>query len=165
MRNYYRCQDDKWIAQNQPPGEERWQTVCQLLGHPELIQNPRYDSRLKRLANSTELVNIFDKAFATKPRDEWIRIFNEKKLVACAVNTTMEAINDIQMTANDYIVDFEHPDLGPVRIPGFPIHFSKAEVNNTMLAPKLGQHTDSVLKEIGGYSDAEITGFRNDKII
>jgi len=165
MRNYHRCLDDKWIAQNQSPGEESWQAVCQLLGHPELIQNPRYNSRLKRMENSTELVTIFDKAFATKPRDEWIRIFREKKLVMCAVNTTAEAINDPQMIANDYIVDFEHPDLGPVRIPGFPIHFSKAGVNNTILAPKLGQHTDIVLKEIGGYSDAEITGFRNDKVI
>ena len=114
MRNYYRCQDDKWIAHNQPPGEEKWQTVYQLLGYPELIQNPRYNSRLKRIENSTELVAIFDKAFATKTRDEWIRIFNEKNLVACAVNTTTEAINDPQMIANDYIVDFEHSVAGLV---------------------------------------------------
>jgi crotonobetainyl-CoA:carnitine CoA-transferase CaiB-like acyl-CoA transferase len=165
LRNLYRCQDDKWIVQCQPAGEERWQAVCQVLGHPELSENPRYNTRQKRIDNSKELVPIFNKAFLAKPRDEWLRIFREKKLVMCAVNTTAEAINDSQMIENDYIVDFEHPDMGHVRIPGFPIHFSEAEVNNTIIAPKLGQHTDSVLREIGGYSDAEITRFRNDKVI
>lgn len=165
LRNYYRCQDAKWIVQTQPPGGERWQTVCQLLGHPELAEDPRFDSRHKRIENSKELVPVFNEAFATKPRDEWLRIFRDKKLVMCAVNTTMEAINDPQMIANDYIVDFDHPELRHVRIPGFPIHFSEAEVNNTITSPKLGEHTDSVLKEIGGYSDEDIARFKKDKII
>ena len=77
----------------------------------------------------------------------------------------MEAINDSQMIENDYIVDFEHPHMGHIRIPAFPIHFSQAEVNNTLIAPKLGEHTDSVPKEIGGYSDKEIAQFREDKVV
>jgi crotonobetainyl-CoA:carnitine CoA-transferase CaiB-like acyl-CoA transferase len=117
------------------------------------------------MKNSKELVPIFNRAFATKPREEWLRMFREKKLVMCAVNTTTEAINDPQMIENDYIVDFEHPNMGHVRIPGFPIHFSDAEVNNTIIAPKLGQHTDTVLKQLGGYSDEDIARFRKDKVI
>jgi len=165
LRNYYKCQDGKWVVQNQPPGEENWRKACELIGHPELVHNPRFNTRHKRIDNSRELVPIFNKAFATKPRDEWLRLFAEKKLVLCAVNTSTEAVNDPQMIENDYIVDFEHPDLGQIRIPGFPIHFSQAEVNNTLITPKLGEHTDSVLKEIGGYSDEDIAKFREDKII
>jgi len=165
LRNYYRCQDGKWIIQNQPPGEEKWQTVCQLLGYPELAKDPRFNSRHRRIKNSKELVLIFNRAFATKPREEWLRMFREKKLVMCAVNTTMEAINDPQMIENDYIVDFEHPNMGHVRIPGFPIHFSEAEVSNTIIVPKLGEHTDTVLKQIGGYSDEDIARLRKDKVI
>jgi crotonobetainyl-CoA:carnitine CoA-transferase CaiB-like acyl-CoA transferase len=77
----------------------------------------------------------------------------------------MEAINDPQMIENDYIVDFEHPEFGHIRIPGFPIHFSQAKVNNTLVSPKLGEHTDSVLKEIGGYSDEDIARFREKAVI
>jgi crotonobetainyl-CoA:carnitine CoA-transferase CaiB-like acyl-CoA transferase len=69
------------------------------------------------------------------------------------------------MMENDYIVGFEHPNMGHMRIPGFPIHFSQAEINNTVLAPELGTHTESVLKEIGGYSDKEIARFREKNII
>lgn len=165
LRNYYRCRDGKWVVQNQPPGEEKWRTVCQLVGHPELVEDARFNNRHKRIKNSRELVSIFNKAFATKSRKEWLQLFREKKLVMCAVNTTTEAINDPQMIENDYIVDFEHPDMGRIRIPGFPIHFSRAEVTNTMIAPKLGQHTDTVLKELAGYSDVDIARLRKDKVI
>jgi crotonobetainyl-CoA:carnitine CoA-transferase CaiB-like acyl-CoA transferase len=165
LRNYYQCQDGKWVVSNQPPGEEHWHTVCQLLGQPELPGDPRFNSRDKRIEKSRELVSIFNTAFATKTRNEWLRLFNERNLVLSAVNTTTEAINDPQMKANDYIVDFEHPHMGHIRIPGFPIHFSQAEVNNNLIAPRLGEHTDSVLKELGAYSGVEIARFRAEKII
>jgi crotonobetainyl-CoA:carnitine CoA-transferase CaiB-like acyl-CoA transferase len=165
LRNYYKCQDDKWIIQTQPPGEDRWQALCKILGYPELVNDPRFNNRHNRIKNSKQLVPIFNRAFATKPREEWLRIFNEEKLVICAVNTTMEAINDPQMSENGYIVDFEHPNLGHLKIPGFPIHFSNAEINNTIIAPKLGQDTDAVLKRVGGYSDRDIARFRTDKVI
>jgi len=165
LRNYYQCKDGKWVVHTQVLGEGKWEEVCELLGHPELAKDPRFDSREKRLDNSRELVAIFNKAFLKKPRDEWMRLFAEKDLVMSPVNTTMEALNDPQMTENEYVVDFDHPEMGKIKIPGFPIHFSQADINNNLLAPRLGEHTDSVLKEVGGYSDEEIARFRKDKII
>ena len=165
LRNYYQCQDGKWIVQTQPPSVEIWKEVCQVLGHPELVDDPRFESEPKRLQESKELVAIFNKAFATKPRDEWLRLFAQKNLIICAINTFTEAINDPQIIENDYIVDFEHPKMGHMRMPGFPIHFSQAQVNNNLQAPDLGEHTESVLKEIGGYSDKEIARFRENNVI
>jgi crotonobetainyl-CoA:carnitine CoA-transferase CaiB-like acyl-CoA transferase len=165
MRNYYKCQDGKWIINTQVAHQDKWGIVCELLGAPELSEDSRYDTREKRLANSNELVTIFNKAFLKKPRDEWVRLFAEKDLILCSVNTQMEAVDDPQMTANDYIVDYDHPELGKIRIPGFPIHFSHAEINNNLLAPRLGEHTDIVLKEIGGFSKEEIARFRDEGTI
>ena len=165
LRNYYQCQDGKWIVETQSPGVESWKTLCNVIGCHELIDDPRFNSEVKRQEDSREVVAIFKKAFASKPRDEWLRIFAENNLIICAVNTSTEATNDPQMRENDYIVDFVHPTLGPMRIPGFPIHFSQAEVNNNLVAPKLGEHTDSVLKEIGGYNDEDIAQFREVGVI
>jgi crotonobetainyl-CoA:carnitine CoA-transferase CaiB-like acyl-CoA transferase len=166
LRNYYQCQDGKWLILTQRQiREEDWHMVCWFLGCPELEHVPRFCTRDNRMENSKELVSIFNKIFAGKPRDEWLRLANESKLVICAVNTTPDAINDPQMIENNYIVDFDHPDMGKIRIPGFPIHFSEAQVNNNLIAPKLGEHTYDVLKEIGGYSDEEIARFRKDKVI
>jgi len=55
--------------------------------------------------------------------------------------------------------------MGHLRIPGFLIHFSQAEINNNFLAPKLGEHTYNVLKEVVGYSDDKIEGLRQIRII
>lgn len=165
LRNYYECKDGNWLVLTDNPSFENWPDICKLLGHPELAENPGFDTREKRMGSSEELVTIFNKAFLEKPRDEWLRLFAEKNVVMCAVNTTMEAIKDPQMTANNYIVDFDHPELGRIKIPGFPIEFSRAEINNNLLAPKFGEHTDDVLKEICGYSDEEISRFRREEII
>ena len=165
LRNYYCCQDGKWLIQTQPPGEERWKKECSVLGHPELADDPRYDSREKRMARSWELVPIFNKAFATKPRDEWLRLFNEADLIGQPVNTCMEAVRDPQLLENDYIVDFDHPELGQIGIPILPIHFSEAEVRRDLIVPKLGEHTDEVLRELGGYSDEEIAKFKEGKVL
>jgi formyl-CoA transferase len=165
LRNYYQCKDGKWVIQNQPPGDKYWESMCHILGHPELLQDPKYNSRDKRIDNSRDLVAIFNRAFLKKTRDEWLQLFAEKDMVMCAVNTTMEALEDPQMSENDYIVDFDHPDIGTIKIPGFPIRFSQTEINNNLLAPRLGEHTDTILKEINGYSDEEIARLRKDKII
>jgi crotonobetainyl-CoA:carnitine CoA-transferase CaiB-like acyl-CoA transferase len=165
LRNYYCCQDGNWVIQTQPPGEERWGKTCRVLGRPELAEDQRFNSRDKRMEHSRELVSIFNKAFATRPRDEWLRLFREADLIICPINTALEAIDSPQLIENDYVVDFDHPEIGEIRIPGFPIHFSRAEVNKDLVAPKLGEHTEEVLREIGGYSDKEIARFREGKII
>ncbi|MDY6882047.1 MAG: CoA transferase [Desulfatiglans sp.] len=165
LRNYYRCEDDQWIILTDTPNSDHWETICEILGYSEMTQDTRFDSREKRLENSRELVAHFDRAFSEKPRDEWLRLFREKNIIVCAVNTTMDVINDPQMEANDYIVDYDHPELGKIRIPGFPIRFSQAELKNNIVGPKLGEHTENVLKEIGGYGDEDIEAFKKKKLL
>ncbi len=164
LRNFYRCSDDKWIAQTQRAGDTDWPEVCGIMGLPELTKDSRFDTQAKRLENSRELVAIFNEVFATKTRDEWMRLFSERGLIMCPVNTATEAINDPQMIENDYVVNYNHPRFGQIRIPGFPIHFSNSEIDYSMEAPKLGEHTDSILKEIG-YNDIDINNFRETGVI
>ena len=165
LRNYYQCQDGNWIVLTQPPSESGWEEACNILGLPDLVSDPRFNSERKRMDNSRELVSIFSKAFASKQRDEWLRLCADKSIPICAVYTVTEGISDPQMIENGYIVDFQHPKMGDLRIPGFPIHFSQAQVNNNLLAPELGEHTNTVLKDIGGYSEQDIAQFREDGII
>jgi crotonobetainyl-CoA:carnitine CoA-transferase CaiB-like acyl-CoA transferase len=165
LRNYYCCKDAKWLVLTDHPKSENWSVICELIGHTELIHNPDFKDRESRMQNSKELVAIFNKAFLTRTRDEWLDLFKEKNLIICQVNTSMEAVKDIQMKENGYIVDFDHPEMGKISIPGFPIQFSRAEINNNLVAPKLGEHTFSVLKGVNSYSDEYLEKLRKDKII
>lgn len=166
-RNYYRCGDDRWFIITIPAQkrQQQWATLCQVLGHPELENDPRFDSDENRLANAEQLVPIFDDIFATKPRDEWLSALKEKDFVCCEVNKPSELPHDPQILANDYIVDFEHPERGKTKIPGYPVHFSKTWAGTKSASPKMGQHTEEILTEIGGYSSDEIEKLRTHEVI
>lgn len=166
LRNHYLCQDGKWISISNPGHwEDRWPLYCQIFGKPELEKVPDFQTREKRILNCKELIPVLDRTFLTRPRDEWIEIFNQHDIISCPVNTSLDLDSDPQVMENDYIVDFDDPAGGKVRIPGFPVHFSQAETKTKSLAPTLGEHTEQVLKELGGYSEAEISQFKQDEVI
>lgn len=165
LRNYYKCSDGHWFILTATLFERYWPALCQAIGHPELKKDERFDTAEKLHINSEQLVALFDQIFATKPRDEWLELFAKYDLPVGPVNRLSELVNDPQITQNGYIVDFEHPRLGKIKIPGYPVHFSKAHAGTRSAAPGIGEHTDSILREIGGYSQKEIIQFRADGVI
>jgi len=166
-RNYYRCGDDRWLIMTVPAQkrQRQWPGFCEALGHPELAHDPRFDSDEKRLANAGVLVPLLDGIFATRPRDEWLKILKENDIICCEVNRPTEIKDDPQVRANDYVVDFEHPERGMTMIPGYPVHFSKSWAGTRRAAPRLGADTDEILSGIGGYSAARIARFREAGIV
>jgi len=165
MRNYYRCADDRWLMMTLTPPERHWGPLCAALGVPELEHDPRYDSDDKRSAGAAELVARFDAIFATRMRDEWLKTFAEHDLFACAVNRLEDLASDPQVLANDYLVDFDHPTFGRVKLPGYPVHFSASEAGTTRAAPLLGEHTEEVLSSLCGLDEEEIEQLRREGVV
>jgi len=165
MRNFYECSDNRWIIMTLTPPDRFWPPLCQALGHPELEMNPRFDTDDKRLENAEQLVAIFDEIFALRTQAEWLHVFDDYDLFACAVNSLTDLGSDPQVLENDYLVDFEHPTLGKIKIPGYPGHFSEAQAGTISAAPDLGQHTEEVLTELVGYSRADIQALRKEGVV
>jgi crotonobetainyl-CoA:carnitine CoA-transferase CaiB-like acyl-CoA transferase len=164
MRNYYRCADDRWLMMTLTPPDRHWGPLCRALGHPELETDDRFNTNDKKVENAEDLVKIMDDIFIKRACDEWLHTFAEHDLFASAVNRFGDLPKDPQITENGYLVDFEHPTLGKIMIPGYPIHFSRSRAETETAAPELGEHTDEVLTEICGYSQEEIARFKNDGI-
>ena len=81
------------------------------------------------------------------------------------MNSLKDLGNDPQIIANGYIVDFEHPTLGEIKIPGYPGYFSETWAGTTRAAPDLGEHTEEVLMDICGYSKKYIKSLREEGVI
>jgi crotonobetainyl-CoA:carnitine CoA-transferase CaiB-like acyl-CoA transferase len=158
LRHHYRCRDGKWLILRIK--DSNWAQVCGLIGCSSPENDQKFNDMVDGIANSPELLSTFRQAFSSKPRGEWLRLFYDRNLAIAPVNTREEAFNDPQMIENGYVVNFEHPDMGSSRIPGFPIHLSKGEITNTVGAPKLGEDTDKILHDMLSYSHEEIAALK-----
>lgn len=166
-RNYYRCGDDRWLIMTVAAHKRQvqWPLFCRVLGHPELIDDPRFDSDENRLKNAPTLVPLLDEIFMTKPRDEWLKELKANDFVCCEINRPTELKDDQQILANGYITEFEHPYHGRTMIPGYPVHFSKCQAGTKNAAPRLGANTEEILIEVGGYSRQEIARLKDEGVI
>ena len=68
------------------------------------------------------------------------------------------------MLENNYIVDFDHPVLGKIKIPGYPASFSNSMVETKTSVPDLGEHTEEVLVKLGELSLEEISKLRDEGV-
>jgi crotonobetainyl-CoA:carnitine CoA-transferase CaiB-like acyl-CoA transferase len=164
--NVYQTQDGKWICLSHGYwGSSLWSEFCQAVGIQELEHDPRFDTHLKRIESGTPLVSILDKVFAGRPREEWLKIAKKWGLIFQPVNTISDLLTDPQVLENEYIVNYDHPCLGKIRLPGFPVQFSETPAQVTRPAPELGQHTEEVLSEVAGYTWEEIEQLHDQEII
>ncbi len=159
--NHYRCADGKWICLGMLQSDRYWRGFCAALGLGELIDDRRFADGPARSNNARELVAILDRTFARRPRHEWLAVLREGgDFVYTVVNTVSDLPDDQQVLANDYLVDYEHPDYGKSRIFGMPIRLSKTPGEPRGHAPELGEHTESILTELLGYSWDQIAELR-----
>ncbi len=69
------------------------------------------------------------------------------------------------MIANEYIVDYEHPEIGKTKLVGVPVILSKTPGNPRGRAPELGENTELILTELLGYSWDDVAKLREDGVI
>jgi crotonobetainyl-CoA:carnitine CoA-transferase CaiB-like acyl-CoA transferase len=164
--NHYRCADDKWISLAMLQPDRYWKNFCEVVGKAELIEDPRFAEVKTRGKNSAALVAIFDEVFATRPRDEWMRVLKGRgDFIYTIVNSVTDLPDDPQVRANDYVVDYDHPVLGNLTLLGMPVKLSATPGEPRGHAPELGEHTELLLTEMLGYSWDDVARLRDANVI
>jgi crotonobetainyl-CoA:carnitine CoA-transferase CaiB-like acyl-CoA transferase len=126
-----------------------------VLEHPEWRDDPRFRTNSDRMANLPALVDAMNAVLARRTKAEWIERFDAAGVPVGPVHSIGEALSHAQSLARGMVVDLVHPDAGPTKAIGCPVHFSATPTAVTRPAPRLGQHTREVLAE-HGFGDAEI---------
>ena len=161
-RAFYQCADRRWLL-IAGPGDGHWRGLCNGIGRPDLIEDPRFANILDRRANNEVLCAILKETFATKPAGEFGRAIADAGGVADVAMRVDDIIEDPQAHDNGFFMDIETPN-GTRRLLTPPLEFSRTPLTPRGPAPRLGEHTDETLAE-AGYSAETIAKLRADGII
>ncbi len=141
-------------------GNDRlWTKLCNILGKPELLTDPRFNTNGNRTAHVKELTAILNEVFSTKTIEQWMEVLEAAELPCAPINTVDKIVNDPQIKARNMIVELEHPVAGHLKMAGVPVKMSVTPGAVERPAPLLGQHTAELLKEILGWDEAETAKF------
>jgi CoA:oxalate CoA-transferase len=137
-----------------------WRKLCEALEDPALASDPRYHTNSNRVQNRAALVPHLERIFRTRTVASWLERLRAAQVPAAPVNNLDGAFAEPPVAAREMIVEYDHPDVGKVRMPGNPIKMSGMEGTISTPAPRIGEHTDAVLGELLNLSEEQIAALR-----
>ena len=144
--------------------DDQFRRFCQVLGIPDAGTDARFATNRARVANYSELRALLSRELATKTRGEWVTLLKAAGVPCGSVRAVAETLEDPQLAARDMIKELEHATVGTIRVLGVPIKLSETPGAVRTAPPMLGQHTDSILEELG-FSAGEVETLRNERTI
>ena len=142
-------------------GSDRlWKIFCPLMGLEALQDDPRFATNAARTQNRQALIDTLQAVFLTKPYEAWEVLLLAHGIPVGAINTIDHVVEHPQVKARGAIVESNHPVAGNVKLVGVPVKLSQTPGSVRTPAPLLGEHTDEVLQQALGMSEAGIAALR-----
>jgi crotonobetainyl-CoA:carnitine CoA-transferase CaiB-like acyl-CoA transferase len=139
----YATSDGRYISLVMMQPTKFWADVCRHIDRPELADDPRFATAELIAANTSDAVEILTKAMATRTLAEWSERFATLAGPWAPVQDTLQAADDAQIRANEYIVQ-----AGELELVANPVQFD-VEAPTTGPAPGFAEQTDEILMELG----------------
>lgn len=139
----YTTADGRYISLVMMQPGKFWADVCRHIDRPELADDPRFASSEKIAANTAEAVEILTKVIATRTLAEWSERFATLAGPWAPVQDTLQAADDAQIRANEYVVR-----AGELELVANPVQFD-VSAPQTGPAPGFAERTDEILMELG----------------
>ncbi|WP_417515397.1 CaiB/BaiF CoA transferase family protein [Minwuia sp.] len=140
--------------------EAHYQSLCDVMGKPEWKDDPRFNSREKRLENERILMPMIREVFATRSTDAWATALTEAGVMNAPVQTYADMMGHAHTKAVDAVAYLEHTETGTVPMPHIPGQVRIEGADRFTHAPGLGEHSDEILSE-WGYSQADIDNMKS----
>lgn len=162
-RGAFRCKDG-YLAVN-VPDDIQWSRFCEAIGCPDLKDDPRTVTGTARAANADFVRPLIESWLADKTRAEAGKILDSHGVPTGPVYTARDVFDDPHIAARNMLVTVDDPIAGPRKYARSPLHLSAAPKIPTEPAPRLGENTVSILRNLLGYDDMGITRLQEQGVV
>jgi formyl-CoA transferase len=143
---------------------QMWRAMTEVMGRPELADDPRFATPDARWENRAVLDRIVEGWTLQHPKHEVMRLLGDAGVPAGACQDTGEVLADPHLKAREMIVDIDYPTRGTYQTVGCPVKLSDSPVTVTR-PPLLGEHTGELLGALCGMGLDEVKRLHEDGVV
>lgn len=137
--------------------DEEWRAFCRVIGDPAWTKDDKFATLVGRKENEDELDRLVEEWTRERSPEEVMLLMQRAGVPTGVVQDAEDVlVHDPQVRARGYYVYLDHPEAGHTAYDGTPFRLSATPGQPSRPAPRMGEHTDVVCKEILGMSEGEI---------
>ncbi len=150
LKRAYRTRDERFIQLMFLDPDRHWDGLCGKIGRRDLLDDARFSNSEARVENGAALADEIAATIGACDWSHWKPIFEAWDAPWELVKTIYEVAEDPQAAANGYLFDVIVEDGSKVRLAAGPVGFDgQAAPANPRRAPRLGEHTEAILRDLG----------------
>lgn len=132
-----------------PYSDERWVAFFHAVGKSDVLEDPRLNSKAMRTSNIDVMYELLAEVTPERTTAEWLTFLKQAGIPAMRVNEMEDLFDDPHLKAVGFFQNRLHPSEGEYIEVQPPVKFSARPEPKIEPAPRLGQHNDDVLAELG----------------
>jgi crotonobetainyl-CoA:carnitine CoA-transferase CaiB-like acyl-CoA transferase len=144
--------------------DDQWQRFCHAAALDTAASDPRFLTNAGRVQHGEALRSLLTPVMKSRTRADWTARLVAAGVPAGPVRPVNEALADPQLAAREMLTHLTHAAAGDITVLGVPVKLSDTPGGVRSAPPILGEHTDSVLAELG-YDATEIASLRHEHVV
>ena len=128
--------------------DKQFEKLCALIGHLELVNDQRFVTNAGRVKHRDELIAILKPIFLRRTASEWLSALEAAGIPCGPINTLDQVFAEPQVKSREMLIHMEHSQIGDLKLVGSPLKFSDSTMEYKLPPPRLGEHTEEILKEL-----------------
>ena len=141
-------------------GSKIWERFCDIVGAPEWVTDERYKDKQGRSINRDSINTEINRRLAAQDRAYWVERFNAGGVACGLINDVKGVFEEPQVQHLGIVKDAVSIHHGPQKMVGQPMQLGRTPSTIVRSAPKRGEHSEEILKELG-LETAELSSLKS----
>lgn len=159
--NIYLCKDGKYVVIG-ANGDGIFKRLMIAINRPDILENPLFETNDGRSQKAEYLDSVIEEWTKSLNLESALKVLEENSIPAGPIYNVEDMVNDPHFQARNMIVELDVENLGKLKVPGIIPKLSKTPGKIRWAGPKLGEHTEEVLKEKVGLNEKQIAKMKNE---